>query len=49
MLQAYYSKKFSMLTLFIQKNVSETVNCYSKKQAIERIKRTRIEQTLVCN
>ena len=48
MKNATYSKKFNMLTIFIQRNVSETVNCYSKKQAIEKIKTTGIDQTLIC-
>ena len=46
---AYFSKKFKILTFFTQKNVSENIACYSKKQAQEKIKISGIEQILILN
>lgn len=46
---AYFSKKYKVLTLFTQKNVSENVSCLSKKDAQQKIKNTGIEQNLILN
>lgn len=43
---ANYSKKFHSITLYVQRNVTETKNCYSKAQASALIESTGIEQEL---
>lgn len=43
---ATYSKKFHSITLYVQSNVTETKNRYSKAQASALIKSTGFEQEL---
>jgi hypothetical protein len=49
MKQAFYSKKFNSLTLFVQKNVIENVYCSSKKHAMLLIEKSNIDQQLIIN
>ena len=43
---ASYNKKFNTITYWVQSNVSETVSCYTAKQAAIIIKSSQISQTL---
>ncbi len=44
---AYFSKKFHILTYFVQPNVTENVNCYTAKEASLIIKNSGINQNLI--
>ena len=44
---AYFSKKFHILTYYVQSNVTENVNCYTAKEASLIIKNSGINQNLI--
>lgn len=43
---AFYNKRFNTLTLWVQRNVSETVSCYSAKSAKAKVLASGIEQII---
>jgi len=43
---AYFNKRFKTLTLFVGRNVTETVNCPTLAAAKIKVKQTGIEQQI---